>query len=299
MTGRPMKGTEKGELICSILDPTGNITALVEHCPEHLRQETAAAVMRRFPEVEQVGFFRAGSRNPSCGAELFMAGGEFCGNASMSAAALALIRARERGNTPSAGREQADGGTELRLLVSGVSSPVEVRLKQSGSDRNCFFAGVLMPPAVSISMRGLRYGGKSGSLPVVEMEGISHIVIEPSSPFFDLKEHPAEAETAVRSFCGELGADGLGLMFLEEEGDALSLTPLVYIPGSGTVFWENSCASGSSACGMYLSAAEGRCGDRSFREPGGTLRVTSDPQRGETWLYGTARLVGTYRLPPL
>ena len=45
------------EICYSILDPTGNITALVESPVERAQYQTAAAViMRLHPEVEQVGF---------------------------------------------------------------------------------------------------------------------------------------------------------------------------------------------------------------------------------------------------
>ena len=67
------------------------------------------------------------------------------------------------------------------------------------------------------------------------------------------------------------------------------LTPLVYVPGSGTSFWENSCASGSTATGMYLADRTGERQEICLREPGGCLKVTSDPGSGETWLYGTVR----------
>ena len=126
------------------------------------------------------------------------------------------------------------------------------------------------------------------------MEGISHIVIEPGSPFWSLLRDRSAAEEAVRNWCQELGADGLGLMFLDASG--ARLTPLVYVPGSGTVFWENSCASGTSAAGMVLAARAGEKVALSLTEPGGVLRVESDPAGG-TWLYGRARLVGRYVLP--
>ena len=76
------------------------------------------------------------------------------------------------------------------------------------------------------------------------------------------------------------------------------MTPLVYIPGGNTCFWENSCASGSAAVGMALTARSGRAADLSLAEPGGTLRVTSDPLSGETWLYGQVRLAEIYQEEP-
>ena len=68
------------------------------------------------------------------------------------------------------------------------------------------------------------------------------------------------------------------------------MTPLVYVPGADTMFWENSCASGSVAAGQYLAAASGEAVKIALKEPGGTLVVESDPDTGETWLYGGTKL---------
>ena len=267
----------------AILDPTGNITALVETPVDPARQpETAAALMARHPQVEQVGFLSPPAEEAVRGT-LRMAGGEFCGNATMSAAALALLN-----DSPDAG----EGPRRVLFRVSGAADPVEVRLERETGDS--VRAGVKMPPALRIETRPFVYETKRGDLPVVWMEGISHIVIEPGSPFWSLLRDRSAAEEAVRNWCQKLGADGLGLMFLDASG--ARLTPLVYVPGSGTVFWENSCASGTSAAGMVLAARAGETVALSLTEPGGVLRVESDPAGG-TWLYGRARLVGRYVLP--
>ncbi|MBQ9248820.1 MAG: hypothetical protein IJ179_00460 [Oscillospiraceae bacterium] len=267
----------------SIFDPTGNITALVESPVPVVRQPAVAAeLMARHPEVEQVGFVRYADPAPTDGsapAALRMAGGEFCGNAAMSAAALYLLRR---------GSEAVEPET-VRLQVSGAAEPVEVRL--SREDADCFRAAVRMPPAQAVEEKKLRFADLCGRLPLVRMEGISHIIVEPGSLFFPLLEDRAAAEGAVRAWCRELSADGLGLMFLMEDADGYRLTPLVYVPGSGTVFWENACASGSSAVGMALAVRTGKAVDLSLRQPGGLLRVESDPASGETWLYGRTRLV--------
>ena len=118
-----------------------------------------------------------------------------------------------------------------------------------------------MPPALGIEQRAFSFAGKNGELPLVRMEGISHIIIGENSPFFGMKDEPEEAEQAVRQWCKELAVDGLGLMFLEAEPAdwTFQMTPLVYVPAgssSGTVFWENSCASGSAAAGMYLISGQ-------------------------------------------
>ncbi len=253
----------------SIFDPTGNITALVESAvPDADRPAAAAKIMRLHPEVEQVGFVR--------GESLRMAGGEFCGNASMCAAALRVL------NSGLA----CEGWTPLRLRVSGASEPVELRLRAEGGER--FTAEIQMPPALEIGAREFVFEDLRAALPLVRLEGISHIVVREDAPFFALLHDRPRAERAVREFCGELGAEGLGLLFLEKSAGDCRMTPLVYIPGSGTVFWENSCASGSAAVGMALAKEAGAPVALSLTEPGGVLTVRSDPRSG-TVLCGTVR----------
>lgn len=265
------------ELKYSILDPTGNITALVETPMEIARQtETAAAIMRRHTEVEQVGFLCPKGNEGLAG--LRMAGGEFCGNASMCAAALLALR--------------GERGEMIRLRVSGVAEPIKVSLKQTGE--NAFCAALQMPPAVQISEKDFSFENIHAPLSLVRMKGISHLVIEETSPFYRLLQTRSAAERAVKNFCAELSTAGLGLLFLEGEGTERRMTPLVFIPGSGTVFWENSCASGSAAVGMYLAAKSGTATDISLREPGGILRVKSDPAAGATFLQGGVRFVAGY-----
>ena len=276
---------ESVDIQYSVFDPTGNITALVESDVETgLQPSVAAEIMERRPEVEQVGFVRLQPGGE--GLSLRMAGGEFCGNATMSAAALYLIRCSERRGAPlPLGEEET-----VCLRVSGAARPVEVRLRAEVPD--CFHAGVHMPPALSIDDRKFSYGPLSGKLPVVWLEGICHIVVEPCSVFWVLLADRAGAEDAIRDWCATLLAGGLGLMFLGGDASQRCLTPLVYVPGSGTVFWESSCASGSTAAGMYLAAKTGVSVDLNLQEPGGVLRVVSDPTpvRGETWLYGRVKL---------
>jgi|GEM_PF-232728 len=292
------------EIEYSILDPTGNITALVEssepadvssgpvsgllkdhsdHCGRssltnrQLYPVLASGLMKYHQDVEQVGFVNFASDTEQCSGhkdpelatrpetggkplghelpghelpghadvELSMAGGEFCGNATMSAAALYLLRR--------VGKTDDFTYTEIYVKVSGAKNPLKVRLKRTA--RDTFRAGVQMPPAVQITNADFTFNNTKGSLPVVHMEGISHIIIQENSPFFRLKDRHTEAEKAIRTWCSEMAADGLGMMFLATSGkqSEWELIPLVYIPGSGTCFWENSCASGSTAAGMYLA----------------------------------------------
>ena len=265
----------------SILDPTGNITALVEDAvPVGDQPKVAAWIMKRHPDVEQVGFMglAASSRGGrDVQASLRMAGGEFCGNASMCAASLYALRTGWSGHA-------------VWLEVSGASEAVCVTL--SGDERDGFETSIQMPAARDVRLERLTWQRAAAEVPVVHLEGISHVILEPSSPFFELRHDRVEAEHAIRNWCDSMGLDGLGLMFVE--GEALThktLTPLVYIPGSDTVFWERSCASGSAAVGMHFLTKTKAPVDLRLQEPGGTLRVEGDPTSGRITLHGHVRLV--------
>ena len=316
-----MLSEKYGKISYSIFDPTGNITALVESRVDAAGQPSVAAdIMDLHPEVEQVGFveFADGSgAGDGVPVRLRMAGGEFCGNATMSAAALYAIRT---------GLQE---GTVL-CRVSGAASPLEVSLRQQAG--GTFGAAVRIPPALETGIlvtsarpdlstgneayttgadnetrtaaadKEAEAAGAMLELPVVKLEGISHIIAEPDSGIFELKDESATAEALIRKLCLELGADCLGIMFLGEGAEdpdggrsaRRTLTPLVYVPGADTIFWENSCASGSAAAGMYLAAKAGAPVDVTFDEPAGSLRVESDPETGVTVLHGSARLVEVY-----
>ena len=110
--------------------------------------------------------------------------------------------------------------------------------------------------------------------PLISFEGISHLLV-PDSDFTD-----EEAETAVKSFAEELGVSALGMMLYtydETSGiilpDSLSMRPLVYVPGSGTLFWEHGCATGSTAAGWYRYYESGHAVSTEIKQPGGIIRV--------------------------
>lgn len=268
-----------------IFDPTGNITALVSDSVDVTDQpRMAARIMRRHPEVEQVGFvgYPDASSTGSCtDFELRMAGGEFCGNASMCAAVYYAL-------------QKTVQPAEVSLRVSGAAEPVCIRLRRMDGD--IFATRIAMSPMLKIQSMHLSHGIAHDSLPVIFMEGISHVVIDCDSPLFALLQRRELAEDAVRAWCEQLDAEGLGALFFERKPDAYQLTPLVYIPGSSTTYWENSCASGSAAVGMYLGMQNKAPVDITLSEPGGNIRVVADPHTGSIELHGHVRPLGSHSL---
>ena len=264
------------EIRYHIFDPTGNITVLVESpVPVEAQPAVAAALLRAEPAAEQAGFLSAAE---GCGLALRMAGGEFCGNAAMSAAAFYALR-----NGVTAG--------PIRVRVSGAPAPVAVRLESlddcsvpphMGGNGTVSAGGwrgtVEMPRPLSVGRENLPGGA---SPVVVRLPGIAHVILTQTVS-------REEAESAVRDWCAALGADALGLMLLGADHEELGLTPLVYVPAGDTLYWERSCASGSAAVGAYLAAEAGKPVTAALREPGGTLTVSAAPD-GAVSLTGTVK----------
>ena len=252
-----------------LLDPTGNITILADmpdNPEDRLRlPDIARGLMELEPDAEQTGFIGGG--DDLCEISLSMAGGEFCGNATMSAAAVYCMDMPE-------GEERT-----LSVRVSGSKRPVGVKIKKK--DASSFEGTVRMPDAVSVTEERLEYEDRIYSYPVVGFEGISHIICtEPVEREF--------AEKAIRKWCSDLGADALGIMQIDES--AGSLLPLVFVRAADTLFWESSCASGTTAAGVFFARKYGRTVDMSFAEPAGNLAVRADTD-GSAFLTGSVRII--------
>lgn len=232
-------------------DPAGNITLLVETpCPADAYPQIAAKLLAAEPDAEQVGFVESVSPQ---GVTLHMAGGEFCGNAAFSGAALAAWKA----------------GTDEGLFsvdFFGLDRPLSASVKRIAENR--FSGEIEIPSPEELSQRELRFRDTVLRLPVVRFPGIAHILCPvPLDASF--------AESSLKQWCAELEAPAAGIMLLDEE--RMSLVPLVYVPAADTLFWERSCASGTCAAAAWLSSRSGMHGVFRFSEPGGTLGAETGP----------------------
>ena len=253
------------ELEYVLMDPTGNVTALVRTPAAAERQpELARAVMAAEPAAEQVGFLSPGGSGADVA--LRMAGGEFCGNAAMCAAAHW-------------GAAQRVETADVLVRVSGAKEPVRVRLAaQPDGSWQC---SERLPERPSEERVTLRLDGAETVVPLLRFGGIAHLILPAGLD-------RAAVERAAPDWCAEFGAEALGCMLLDEA--AGRLTPLVWVPGAGTLFWERSCASGSAAVGAYLAGRRGGRVETGLAQPGGTLYVEAAPV-GEIYLRGAVRVI--------
>lgn len=246
-------------------DPTGNVTGLIDSpVPIELHPDVAKALMDKEPSCEQVGFILP----PTEGSDitLRMAGGEFCGNATMSAAAFFCRK-----------RNIADNEERVvNVKVIGTKELVPVSIKRC---MDAYVGTISMPLPKRIYDYRFSFEGEKYTYPVVEFEGISHVIIEDNVPVY-------LPEGAIKLWCDELKASSLGLMLLNDKNT--TLRPLVYVKYPETLVWESSCASGTTAVGAYFSKKYDKSVRMTLKEPGGKLTV-------EAWTDGKITISGVVR----
>ena len=232
-----------------LADPTKNITLLVTSpCDVQSCTRIAADLMALEPAAEQLGFLSDGDDGADiC---LRMSGGEFCGNATMSAGAYVCMMR---------GLDMLD----CRVRVYGTKDPVKVSVIKNGNDYSC---KVEMPRPTRMRRQSFTVDGEEHEFDIVCFSGITHLISTGTLT-------RDQAENNIRTWCRELGCEALGIMLVDP--DCRGIKPLVYVAGVDSLFWESSCASGTTAVGMYLS--ESGENKACFSEPGGELRFELMP----------------------
>ena len=173
-----------------------------------------------------------------------MMGGEFCGNATMSFAAMLAMEA---------GVESA----EMEVEVSGSDEKIPVTVEKDGDGWN---GKVSMPLPEKCKVRNFgRY-----KLPVVKFDGISHTIVTERMP-------KPLAEMMIREWANKVRADAFGILLMSE--DYREMTPLVYVKSTDTVVAESSCASGTAAVGAWLAMEKKEPVNLTIRQPGGELSI--------------------------
>ena len=141
------------------LDPSGNITLFVlSPVPVDDRRELNDALLSADPDAEQAGCLSGSGRS----VRVEMMGGEFCGNASRSAAAYWAHIHGEEG--------------VFEVTCSGAKAPMEARVKKLGSTPPTYDAEIDLPLPLSITEEAMRVGEKEVSLIHVVLPGIDHYV---------------------------------------------------------------------------------------------------------------------------
>lgn len=233
---------QKREYTVAVLDPAGNVTAIVcSDVPAAERARVAAQILR-LPElgIEQVAFLT----EPRSGGEirLEMMGGEFCGNALRCAGFYQALRNGEQGKSC------------VLAEISGADGAQPVMADTAEGT-----ASTVMPLPLSVQPAGWA----DVKAARVTFAGITHFVIDCAQP----------DETLVqRAIAAAPEASAVGAIFLDRAHG--SIKPVVFVRETASCVAENSCASGSVATAVVLTAdfADGIT-EIGIGQPGGTLEV--------------------------
>ena len=234
------------------VNPAQNMTILVTSPVPRASQPEIAARLMAYGSVfaEQVGFVEPPTIDGAC-ARLQMMGGEFCGNASMSLAAMLAWQGA-----------LADGAsTVYPLEVSGTNGIVRCTVTRDGE---IFRAEAEMPLPKSIEPVQLEADLR---VPVVRFDGIAHAIV----PETALTK--TQAERKLFAWNRTIPTDAFGILLTD---DALTrIRPLVGVRATDTRVWERGCASGTAALGAYAALQSGRDMKLRVNQPGGVIGVSA------------------------
>lgn len=317
------------------INPSGNTTILVtSQVDKELHAEVAQKLLAYGSvQAEQVGFvsFSDPDDNPEqiTTLSLSMMGGEFCGNATRSAAAYAVFAHLLE--------PDAAGFTYPLIQCSGASAYIPCRVRKT-EDEAIYWAEGRMPAPITIEAAVLTGHDAStaanGTLPAnidatitvnttkgadipnmlipateVTLEGITHYII-------DMDQLPAVKGLTPKAIFANL-KEGLcarklpafGLIFVSRntalEPDlpvSFHALPVVYVAGTDSVFWEQSCGSGTVALGaawhaglLRLEPAAVDSRELTVLQPGGslTIRIAEEAGRPVYYLSGPIAIAAT------
>jgi diaminopimelate epimerase len=247
------------------MNPTENMTILVESpLPREKYGETAARLMAYGSlSAEQVGYIEKPTSALSR-SRLHMMGGEFCGNATMSTAALIAFDDGVMGGQK----------TTISLEVSGAEGILSCEVCPCIDEEKTALVTVGMPSVTGIEKRIFQFEGDTFETTAVRTQGITHLLLDTERDA--QKPWRGIAERAIVLWNEEIKADALGIMLFKKTGTGYAMDPLVYVEGSKSLTWERGCGSGTAAMGAYLSWKSKSSVSANIEQPGGRIMVNAD-----------------------
>lgn len=245
-----------------IVSPGGNDTALVEgvNFSKDERKEINDYIMNKNKNIEQVGFIDKEKYI------LKMAGGEFCGNATRSAA---------------------------YIFLDGKEGTIKVKVNE---DEKEVLAGVTEDKKAWCSIP--LYLGEDAITKLeedmykVKMQGMTTIVIREnlSKKYLQNKQSLKEKTNKIIDKLMLRDKEAVGVMYTEKEEEKIKMTPVVWVKSIDTLFLETACGSGSTAVGMIESYIKNKSSIIDIIQPSGKIITTEN-----TFLNGkilTAKIIG-------
>lgn len=233
--------------------PAQNTTVLVTSvCPEEHYINIAKKVMGyEFLHAEQVGFIRAPKHKDTI-LFLEMSGGEFCGNATLSAAAYVKYKGLTNNN-------------DFFLEVSGLANPIQCKtIKKRKFHYN---VKCQMPSAQKVKEYKVKVDNQIIQGSIIKFDGITHFIFPVKSRFI----HFTKVLDIVKK---DIYASALGIIPYKTLGEQkYKIKPYIYVRKTGSNVFERGCGSGSLALGIYLNKNHKKQGCIKVLQPGGIIEV--------------------------
>ncbi len=266
------------------VNPVDNMTIFVMDRLEPSNHMKIANKLMEYGNVhgEQVGFIEEPitARGKSLNTlRLQMMGGEFCGNAARSLAALMVHL-----NLPMVNK--TEDLYNVILEVSGINELLECTVRKTEIE-NSYFSSVQMPLPKRVANSAFQFYNKMISYIRVDFPGITHFIVESK----DIKDKEGFFK-AIKDYTDKEELDAIGIMFYDSITSFL--TPLVYVRATDSLYWERSCASGTSALGVALALRRDSSLHKNIKQPGGELEVIvklEDGKINSLYLDGSVKIV--------
>ena len=227
--------------------PAGNDTAIVygTNYTSDMKKNINDKIMNKHKNVEQVGFINKKNGKK----EIQMAGGEFCGNATRSAAYEYLDG--KKGNT--------------KILVNSKN---EI---DAGVDENqnawCDIPILQTNNIITETEKGIY---------IVKIEGITMAVLQDFVACKYLKDKRNLKEIG-KEFIKKLNLEeysAAGVVFCEKYNDNIRINPIVWVKEIDTLFYETACGSGSMAVCMVEAFLDKETKEIDIVQPSGLIITT-------------------------
>ncbi|TJX14291.1 diaminopimelate epimerase [Tissierella creatinini] len=266
------------------VNPVDNMTIFVMDRLEPSNHIKIANKLMEYGNVhgEQVGFIEEPitAKGKSLNTlRLQMMGGEFCGNATRSLAALIVHL-----NLPMVNK--TEDLYNVILEVSGINELLECTVRKTEIE-NSYFSKVQMPLPKSVVNSAFQFYNKMISYIRVDFPGITHFIVESK----DIKDKEGFFK-AIKDYTDQEELDAIGIMFYDSITSFL--TPLVYVRSTDSLYWERSCASGTSALGVALALRRNSSLHEYIKQPGGELEVVvklENDKVNSLYLDGSVKIV--------
>ena len=219
----------KKEFNYYVYSPCGNDTALVEgtNIDEQTKKIINNKIMNTNNNIEQVGFVSL----DRC--KLVMAGGEFCGNATRSAAYYYL-----KGNSG-----------EIDIKVSG-----DIIIKAGVNKEGKAWSQIPLYEGRDY-IKQLDKG-----IFEIKISGIKYMILEKdlSKQYLsDKKNIKSNAMNLLKEY-NLRESEAMGVIFLEDVNNNIKIHPVVWVRNVNTIFYETSCGSGTTAVAMLKAIQNNR-----------------------------------------